>query len=155
METYPLDISADQAVRWLMAEARSGRTPGALTCTQSFLVEDIPPTPELHLGDVERDDLSEVTAVGVLELHPQHASEGWVFQIRVEDALNLRLMQDAPVGDRGDLGEVQNLDLQRFHETFIAPGRGVAYVNVEAEDEAARLRFDPLLEDMQTNRHRG
>lgn len=148
METYPLDIPAEQIVRWLIEEERAGRHDIRITATRSYLREDVPTLEQLTLSEEEREDLTEVTEIGVLEVAPQHGAEGWVLRVRIEDALGERLPEDAPAPD-----EPEELDLNNFQKEFVLPGRGTAFVAVDAETPDAWASFQWLLREMQTDKH--
>jgi len=70
MDTYPVDLDAGQIVRWLLDQQRAGRRMLQLNASRSYLVESIPLAQQQRrrLGDEEMEDLTEVTAVGVLEI---------------------------------------------------------------------------------------
>ena len=72
IESFPVDIDPAQVVRWLMTERAARRT--ALTTSARYVTEvrKIPMRSELHLGDEEREDLSEVATIATLEI----ASDG-------------------------------------------------------------------------------
>jgi hypothetical protein len=83
--TYPIDIEPDQIVRWLLAEQEA--TPSLFRVDARVVreVRDIPPRSEYHLGDEEREDLSEVDTIATLEVRPANLSDGWALTISVED----------------------------------------------------------------------
>ena len=85
MESYPVDADPEQVVRWLMAEQAAGSLPLRLSARRLAEVQQIPLRGELHLGDEEREDLSEVAMIGMLEIAPLHASDGWRLTVVVED----------------------------------------------------------------------
>jgi hypothetical protein len=148
MRTYPLDIDPGQVVRWIMAEYRAAPSRFRIVARRASEVRDIPARRELHLGDEEREDLSEVDTIATLEIAPAHDSEGWLLTVEVEDEAGPRLPESGlPVE-----GE-QPIDLRRFYDDFIRPGRGIANVVAAVEDDAGELRLSELISSIESNRH--
>ena len=116
MESYPLDIAAKQVVRWLMDEELAGQRRLQTNATRQYLHEDSPKLEQRRLGDVEREDISEITAVGILEITPPHRADSWLLRLRIEDNFGGRLPDDASASD-----EPEEIDLATFQETFIVP----------------------------------
>ena len=148
METYPVDIDAGQVVRWLKSECDLSPSAFRIMAKRSVVVEDIPLRSETHLGDAEREDLSEVETIATLDIAPAHASEGWLLSIVVEDELGPRLFE----GTAGEDTE-QTIDLGTFAKEFIRSGRGTASVVAEVQDAAAKARLTKLIHAIETNRH--
>ena len=150
MESFPVDIDAGQIVRWIMAEqaaAPSGLKTDARRLTE---VREIPARREYHLGDEEREDLSEVATLATLEIAPAHASEGWQLTVTVEDEVGPR------ISDEGAATEAeQQIDIGSFYNTFIRPGRGTANVVAEVDGPSARAMVTRLLNAVERNRHTG
>ena len=106
MESYPIDADAEQVVRRLMAEQAAGSLPLRLNARRLAEVQQIPLRRELHLGDEEREDLSEVAMIGMLEIAPLHASDGWCLDGPEGEAHLARLLNaietnSHPNGHRG------------------------------------------------------
>jgi hypothetical protein len=150
METYPVDIDAEQVVRWVKAEYDAAEPAFRITVRRSSEVQEIPVRRELHLGDVEREDLSEVETIATLEIAPLHASEGWLLSVVVEDEVGSRVFE----GEMGAAGERQ-IDFGAFYNEFIRPGRGSANVIAEVENSAAAARLSDLVNAIEENRHSG
>ncbi len=148
METYPLDIAAGQVVKWLMDDAHEGGQGLRVSATRTYLKEEIQGPGEQGLGEEEREDLTEVTAVGQLEVEPAHSADGWCLRVRIEDALCARTPEDVSVS-----GEPEEIELSIFHKEFIVPDQGTAFVTVDAETEQAWSAFQPLLHEMERDRH--
>ena len=148
METYPLDIDAEQIVRWFRAEHEAAPSSFRITARRSREVEEIPVQRELHLGDTERENLSEVATIATLEIAPVHASEGWVLSVVVEDEVGPHI-SDRTVHEQ----EERQIDLGTFYKEFIRAGRGSANVTAEVENSAARDRLTSLLNAIEQNRH--
>ena len=76
MEPFSVDVDPRQIVRWVIAEHRI--TPSSLKIVARRTSEEcqIPDRRELHLGDEEREDLSEIATIATLEIAPVHASDG-------------------------------------------------------------------------------
>lgn len=148
MRRYPVDIDPEQIVRWVMAER--GATPLSFNAVSKRSTEtrDIPMRQEYHLGDEEREELSEIATVASLEIAPVHASDGWRLTVVVEDEGGPRV----PEEDAADEGE-EEIDLETFYAEFIRPGRGSANVVAEVEDSSAERRLADLISAIEKNRH--
>lgn len=148
MESHPVDIDPGQVVRWLKAECEAAPSSLRVRVRRSREVREIPLDKETHLGDEEREDLTEIATIATLEIAPAHAGDGWLLSVILEDELGPRLCD----GGAGDETE-QEIDLGTFYKEFIRPGRGNASVIAEVEDEAAEARMSRLIEAIETNRH--
>jgi len=147
MLTYPVDIDAGQLVRWLIEEEKTAPGRFRIAARREADVQEIQARREWRLGDVEREDLSEVETVASLEIAPQHASDGWLLRVVVEDEAGPRL------ADSGLAAGKEQIDLQMFYSKFIRSGRGIANVEAEAADEAAEARIAQLISSVERNRH--
>jgi len=148
MATYPVDIDAGQVVRWLKAETDIAPSAFRISARRTAFPQDIPLRSESHLGDVEREDLSEVETIATLDVMPLHASEGWLLSVVVEDELGPRLF-DETSAENAD----QTIDLGTFAKEFIRSGRGTASVVAEVQDAAAKAELTKLISAIETNRH--
>ncbi len=146
METYPLDIDPQQLLRWLKQESEISPSTFRFAARRAQEVRELPTAPEAHLGDEEREDLSEVATVATLDITPAHAEEGWQLKVVVEDELGPRLLD-------GSGADEQAIDLGTFERAFIRRGRGIANVFAEVEGPAARARLTRLLGAIEKNRH--
>jgi hypothetical protein len=146
MDSYPVDLDPDQVVRWLLAEQATGLLRLRLNARRSIEIREIPSQRELHLGDEEREDLSEVATIGTLEIAPQQASDGWRLTVVVEDESGPRLI------DLGSAGE-QSIDLNTFYQEFLRPGRGTASLAAEVEGSDGEAHLTHLLSAIETNAH--
>ena len=91
MESFPVDIDAEQIVRWIIAEQAAAPSTFKTTARRTTEVREIPARREFHLGDEEREDLSEVATIATLEIAPAHASDGWLLTVTVEDEIGPRV----------------------------------------------------------------
>jgi hypothetical protein len=148
METYPVDIDPAQVVRWIQAEHQIVPSAFTITARRTTEVRELPVWNEAHLGDEEREDLSEIATIATLEIAPVHAAEGWLLSVVVEDEIGPRLPNGAAAGETE-----REIDIGTFYSEFIRPGRGDANVTAEAADPAARARLAKLFRDIETNRH--
>jgi len=150
MESFPLDIDAGQIVRWIMAEQAAVPSTFKTTARRVTEVREIPAQREYHLGDEEREELSEVATVATLEIAPRHAAEGWLLTVTVEDEIGPRVSGEdvAPEAE-------QQIDLGTFYSAFIRPERGTASVVAEVDGPAGRAKVTRLLGAIEQNRHRG
>ncbi len=150
MDIHPVDIPAEQIVRWLIDDYPSSRHELRISATRSYIVSRITEAQERRrrLGDEEMEDLSEITAVGVLEVAPLHAHDGWILRVEVEDELSDRLPEDEDAPD-----EPEEIDLAAFARLFTERDTGLAFVSVEAENAQAWARCAVLLKDIENDRH--
>lgn len=148
METCPVDIDPEQVARWLIAECDVAPSTLRISARRRREVREIPVRAETHLGDAEREDLTEIATIATLEIAPVHASDGWLLSVIVEDELGPR------VSNGGAGGEAeQQIDLGTFYKEFIRPGRGNANVTAEVTDPAAKEHLARLIKAIETNRH--
>ena len=148
MATYPIDIEPKQIVRWLVAEHRATPSLFRVAARRASEVREVPPRPEYHLGDEEREDLSEVDTIATLEVGPAHASEGWSLTVTVEDEAGPRLTNQ----EASDSPE-QQMDLGTFYHQFIRSGRGIATASAEVRDAAGERHLRELLDAILVDRH--
>lgn len=148
MESYPVDIDPEQVVRWVKAECEAAPSSFRVRARRSREAHELPVGGETHLGDQEREDLSEIATIATLEIAPAHASDGWLLSVVVEDELGPRV-SDGGTGDEAE----QQIDLGTFYKEFVRPGRGNASVIAEVEDAAAEARMARLIDAIETNRH--
>lgn len=148
METYPVDIAPEQVVRWLMVEGRLHAFDLLVSATRSFQPGELTGEASRRLGDEEREEVSEISEVGLLEVMPRQKPHIWTLRVRVEDDIGPRLPEDEPVPETEE-----ELDLPTFYEEFIKADRGLAEVSVEVESPAAKASFNRVLEAMLTDRH--
>ena len=149
METYPVDLEAGQIVHWLIEEQRRGSLKLDVAATRSYAAEALDGAEAERLGE-EAEEVSDIFAIGELEVRPRHAADGWLLRIRVEDRLGPRLPEDedAPEGE-------EEIDLQTFRAEFVQPERATAEVVLEAEDGQAKARFTRLFEKILKDKHTG
>jgi hypothetical protein len=148
MESYPVDIDPEQVVRWIKAECEIAPSTFRVTARRSREVREIPLRRETHLGDEERQNLTEVDTIATLEIAPMHASEGWLLSVVVEDEAGPRMSKGSEGGETE-----QRIDLGTFYKEFIRPGRGIANVIAEAENESAKAHVTGLVSAIEMNRH--
>jgi hypothetical protein len=146
MYTYPVDIDPEQIVRWVMAEHQTAPSTLKTVARRTTEVRELPVRREFHLGDQEREDLSEVATIATLEIAPVPASDGWLLSVVVEDEIGARVPDT-------DVEPEQQIDLGSFYSQFMRPGRGTASVVAEVENPAAEARMTRLLDLIEKNRH--
>jgi len=71
VETYPIDIAPDQIVRWLMVEGRLHAFDLLVSATRSFEPGELTGGASRRLGEEEREEVSEISEVGLLEVMPR------------------------------------------------------------------------------------
>jgi len=148
MQTYPVDVDPGQVVRWIRMEHEAAPSAFRITGRRTSEVREIPARRELHLGDGEREDLSEVATIATLEVAPTHIADGWRLTVVVEDEAGPRVPERG-----GSLATDQAIDLNTFYHDFIRLDRGSATVTAEVEDAAAEARLRGLLDAIEKNRH--
>jgi hypothetical protein len=148
MENYPVDIDPSQVVRWVKAEQERSPSTFRISARQSREVREIPARSELHLGDEEREDLTEIATIGTLEIAPAHTAEGWLLRVVVEDEVGPRISE----GEMGGVAEKQ-IDLSAFYHEFIRPGRGNTNITGQVEGQGGRDHLIRLLQTIEKNSH--
>jgi hypothetical protein len=141
-------VEAKQIVRWLMDEARRPAFDLLVTATRSYQRSTLGAGEDSRLGEAEREDLSEITEVGLLEVTPREKPSGWTLRVRVEDDIGPGLPEEEPV-PAGD----EEIDLATFYEEFIAADRGLAEVSAEAEGTDAKASLVRVLDAILKDRH--
>ncbi len=147
MEPYTVDVEAKQIVRWLMDEERRHTFDLLVTATRSYQSDSLE-NEDSRFGEAEREDLSEISEVGLLEVMPRQKPGGWTLRIRVADDIGPRLPEDEPTP-----AEDEEIDLPTFYEEFIAADRGLAEVSAETEGPAAKANLTRLLGAILEDRH--
>ena len=147
MDTDFPDIDAQQVVRWLIDEQRRGTLDLNVFATRSYVVEALSEGEAQRLGDEEAEDLSDILAVGVLEVHPPALHGGWLLRLRVEDRIGPRSPED------DELSLEEEIDLETFEAEFIRPERGEAEVLLEVEHAQGKARFTRLFKAMLHDKH--
>jgi len=148
MESFPVDIDAGQIVRWIMAEQAAAPHTFRTNARRSTEVREIPERREFHLGDEEREELSEVATIATLEIAPAHPSDGWLLTVTVEDEIGPRVSGEGAAAETE-----QQIDIGTFYSTFIRPERGTANVVAEVDSPSARRNLTRLLNTMERNQH--
>jgi hypothetical protein len=97
METYPVDIDPGQVARWVKVECEVAPSTFKISASRRQEAREIPLRAETHLGDQEREDLTEIATIATLEIAPVHASDGWLLSVVVEDEVG-------PRGSNGSTG---------------------------------------------------
>jgi hypothetical protein len=148
METYPIDLDAEQIVRWVMAENRAVPSVFRITATRTTETREIPARQELRLGDEEREDLSEIATIGTLEIAPSDPQDGWRLKIVFEDEAGPRTLHRASV-----IGGEEEIDLATIYRDFVQRQRGTADVTASVDHPLGKSRLNRLLSKIETNRH--
>jgi hypothetical protein len=148
LPTYPVDIAAEQVVRWLLEEQRSGYLPVEVRANRQYVIEPLERPEDVRLDKEDDADLGDVLAVGILEVFPPPGRNGWVLSIRMEDPLGPRMPDDESVPE----GE-EEIDLETFEADFISSGRATEDMTLDAETAEARAHFEALFADLLRDRH--
>ncbi len=148
MQTYPIDTEPEQIVDWIMAELPEAPAEFKVSARRAIETRELPTRRELRLGEVERDDLTEVATIGTLQIAPAHAAEGWLITIVVEDEFGPRVLDESEGGE-----EEQEIGVDAFHDLFIRPRRGSASASAEVDNPDAEEHLSRLLKDIELDRH--
>ncbi len=148
MQTYPVEIDPEQVVRWVVAENRIAPHSLRVGAWLTAETREIPVRREFHLGDEEREDLSETATIATLEIAPVHADEGWTLKVIVEDEAGPRMTETETA-----IGGEQKIDPGVFYKEFIRSERGIASVVAEVEGPAAEAHISRLVHAIETDRH--
>lgn len=135
-ESRAVDIAAEQVVVWLMEEGRLDRHNLVARASRSYATGPVTGGKARWLSEEDREDVSEIVEVGLLEVAPRKMPHRWRLLVRVADDIGPRLPEDEPVPE----GE-EEIDLQTFYDEFVRPDRGMADVWVEAEGSSAMAEF--------------
>jgi hypothetical protein len=149
VETYPVDVAAEQIVRWLMDEEQLHAFDLLVTVTRAYWRRALEPREDSRLGDAEHEDLGESAEIGLLEVMPRHKPSLWTLRVRVADDIGPGLPADEPVPE----GE-EEIDLETFYEDFIKADRGLAEVSAEAESAGAKGSLTRVIEAIREDRHK-
>ena len=121
MERFPVDIDPAQVVRWIMAEHAAAPFALKATARRATEVREIPARSEFHLGDEEREDLSELASIATLKIGPAHERDGWLLTVTLVAyrtvCVSLAMAQVSAAEQH-----IRTLGRSTFNE-FIRPGR--------------------------------
>lgn len=148
MQTYPIEVEPEQIVDWIMAESQIAPLELRVSARRGFETRELPTTNEMRLGEEERDDLTEIAAIGTLQIAPAHAADGWLLTVVVEDEFGPRILDEGEA-----ILEEQEIDVAAFYDLFILPRRGNASAVAEVEGPDSKERLTRLLEDIEMDRH--
>jgi hypothetical protein len=149
METFAVDLAPNQVVRWLLDEGRLHAFDLLVSATRSYQVNVLSPEDRAGFNEDEKEDLSEVSEIGILEVRPRDNPHRWRLRVRVADDIGPRVPEDEPFPE----GE-EEIDLPTFYEEFIRDNRGIAEVSAEVEGPAAKGSLNRILTAMLTDRHK-
>lgn len=148
MTQYPLDIAAEQVVRWLIQETKDAGRQWRIYATREY-VRDAD-TDLTAFGLSTEADVASLITVGALEAELPGEHPAWRLRIRVEDMVGPHTPEDESVPEGPE-----EIDLETFEVDFVLPDRGTAYVNVEAESEDGVRHFNRLYGQLIRDQHRG
>lgn len=148
MEIYPVDLDARQVVHWLIAEQQQGTLHLNVFASRSYEVEPVGRGELQQFGEEESEELSDILAIGLLEVIPQADKNGWLLRIRVEDRIGQRMPEDEAVPE-----DEEELDLPTFEAEFMTPERGAVDIVLQAEDGYAKARFARIFKEMLRDEH--
>lgn len=136
MDEYQVDISADEVLTWVRADALR-KTPRLLVrAAKEFRGETDFDREDAGFGDDE--ELSLATVTGTLTVAPRRGRGGWELQVRCEDSAGM--VRPGATEDDAEEDD-ENLPLDAFVAQFLARPNEDAEVSVLAEDAAAWRRF--------------
>jgi hypothetical protein len=149
MEPYPVDVEAKQIVRWLIDEERRRAFDLMVTASRSYQANGLA-RDDLRFGDLEREELSEISEIGFLEVLPRREPRRWVLRIRVEDDIGPHLPED-----ESSAPDDEEIDVLTFYEEFFAADRGLAETSAEVDGPQAKAALTRLLGAILNNATRG
>lgn len=149
MDSFDVDIDPEQLVLWVRSEMQAERPRFEVTASYGTEAREFIKTMELRFGDVESEDVSEITTVALLQIKPVAASDGWSIAMLVEDDIGSGLPEE------GDAIGDEDIDLDTFYALFTRPDRGTTYLTATTDNPAAKGRLTKLLNDILKNRHPG
>jgi len=149
VETYPVDVEAEQVVHWLLDEERLHAFDLLVRVIRSYQRSALAAGEDSRLGETEREDLGESSEVGLVEGMPRHKPSLWTLHVPVANDIGPSLPDDEPV----PMGE-EEIDLATFYEEFIKAERGLADVSAEVESPAAKGSLTRVLDAMREDRHK-
>ncbi len=148
MEEYELDTFSDQIVHWLSEELAQERPRVSCVATRDFVSDE---RADLQSAGLSEDaDAKSLVTVGMLEITPLIADEGWRLTVRVEDTVGAHTPEDSSVPDYPE-----EIDLDDFQNQFTASDNCTEFVTLRADTQSAKRRFDDLFVDIVKDRHRG
>ncbi|MDH3473075.1 MAG: hypothetical protein OEM59_05240 [Rhodospirillales bacterium] len=147
MEDYELDLPAEAVVAWTLQAVKQGGSGLLANAWREYVADESFPREK---GGYEASDVERVIPVGSLEVVPEHRPDSWVLRVRVKDELGDRLPadEDAPEGP-------EEIGLDQFWDEFMAPGRGMASIQVSAAGPADKEAFDRFLAELERGAERG
>jgi len=148
MTQYPLDIAAEQVVRWLMQETRDAGRQWRIHATREYVRDEDADLATFGLSS--EADVASLITVGALEAELPGEHPVWRLRIRVEDVVGPHIPDDESVPEGPE-----EIDLETFEADFVLPDRGTAYVNIEAETEDGIRHFNRLYGQLIRDQHRG
>ena len=147
MTQYPLDVAAEQVVRWLMQEITDTGREWRIRATREYVRDGDADLATFGLSS--EADVASLITVGALEAELPGEHPAWRLRIRMEDVVGPHTPEDESVPDGAE-----EIDLETFEADFVLPDRGTAYVNVEAETEDGLRHFNRLYGQLIRDRHR-
>jgi len=141
MEDYDIDLPAEVVVDWIAEAAKQPGSGLLMTAWREYVVDEhfVP-----EKKGYEETEVREVTAVGSLEVIPEHRPETWTLHVRVENELRDRLPPDEDVPE-----EPEEISLETFVEEFIIPRDSTAEIWFSVADSAAKKAFDDFLASLE------
>ena len=141
MEDYEIDLPADVVVGWTVQAVKHGGSGLLTNAWREYVVDE---SFVREKGGYEETDVQEVTAVGSLDVVPEHRPDSWVLRVRVKDELGDRMPDDEDVPEGPEA-----ISLDQFWDEFIAPRRGMASIWVSASSLAEKEAFDHFLTELE------
>jgi len=138
MDEYAVDILPGDVLRWLRLDAGKSAPSLWVRASKEYTLDT--DFDRQAYGLSEEDDLSLVSAHGLLEVSPQYGPGGWTLQLRAEDVVGL-----LPVGPEDAYEDENDMPVDAFEEQFLTPEKGEVEVVVQAEDGEAWTRFQEWL----------
>ncbi len=143
---YDLELTPEQVIGWLRDEIATGSARVNWRASLEYLAGD---DVEVQTADPEDDaGIHAVSKVGVMEISPCDASEGWALRIHMSDSIGDHVPEDKSVSD-----EPEEIDLEDYYKQLIVPESTIGHVSLSLASERAEPLSGRLIADIVSNRH--
>ena len=144
---FPVDIAPEQILHWLRSEISARPDEFSVRVEREFAAAA--PSDKADASISEDTDLTEASAIGLIEVRPADPSAGWMLRMRAEDQLGDHLPDGRSVAEGAE-----EIELDSFEELFLTPsGRALVETVLHADTPEAAVRAGPLFENILTDRH--
>jgi hypothetical protein len=89
-------LAPNQVERWLPDEGCLHAFDLLVSATRSYQVNVLSPEDRAGFNEDEKEDLSEISEIGILEVRPRDNPHRWTLRVRVADVIGPRVPEDEP-----------------------------------------------------------